>query len=87
MRIYNSLANTEGGEINLSFHEFAGADVQTNALAQNFFTGLSTFTGRADTATFIKLALAQSGELRRIPRGFGYSLRRVADAKSLKMIQ
>jgi hypothetical protein len=87
MRIYNFLVNTEGKEIDLSFHEFARAHVQSNALTKNFFTGAPIFTGRADTVTFIKLALAQSGELKCVPRGFGYSLRRVTDAKVLKIIQ
>jgi hypothetical protein len=67
IRIYNFLANTMGGETDLSFLEYAAAHRHSNSRSNGFLFGSPIFIGRADTVTHIRNSLEQTREFLLLP--------------------
>jgi hypothetical protein len=76
MTIYKFHANTRGssGELDLNFLEYATS--HRRQPDGEYLHGLPIFTGRADTATHLRIGLSQPRELLEL-RGSGVALRRV----------
>jgi hypothetical protein len=63
IRIYNFLVNTDSGETDLKFLDYAAAHRQTNSANAGYLFGTPIFIGRADTLTHVKPSLSQDGDL------------------------
>jgi hypothetical protein len=76
MTIYKFHANTRGssGELDLNFLEYATS--HRRQPDGEYLHGLSVLTGRADTATHLRIGLSQPRELLEL-RGSGVALRKV----------
>lgn len=78
-RIYNFLVNTDGGETDLRFHEYAAAMPHTNSTSGALLLGSPILTGRADTVRHIQHSLSQSGILTSLPTTFDITLRPILE--------
>lgn len=76
-RIYNFLVNTDAGETDIMFLEYAAAMQQSNSQSEAYLLGSPVFVGRADTVIHIRNSLAQTGRLMPLPRSFEVTLQRV----------
>ena len=63
IKIYNFLVNTDCGETDLKFLDYAAAHRQTNAASEGYLFGTPIFIGRADTLTHVRHSLSQNGDL------------------------
>lgn len=61
--IYNFLVNTDSGETDLKFLDYAAAHRQSNTASAGYLFGTPIFIGRADTLTHIRHSLSQDGDV------------------------
>lgn len=76
-RVYNFLANTDSGETDLRFLDYASAHYQSNAAQKGYLFGTPIFIGRADTVTHVKHSLSQSGDIVHLDATSNVALRQV----------
>jgi hypothetical protein len=75
VRIFNFLANTNCGETDLDFLEYAAAHRQTNDPIGGFLSGSPIFTGRADTVIHVQKSLSAKAEIAFLEPKFDVKLR------------
>jgi Heterokaryon incompatibility protein (HET) len=77
IKIYNFLVNTDSGETDLKFLDYAAAHHQTNAATEGYLFGTPIFIGRADTLTHVRHSLSQDGELAHLGGNSNVTLRQI----------
>jgi hypothetical protein len=77
IKIYNFLANTDSGETDLKFLDYAAAHRQSNAASAGYLVGTPIFIGRADTLTHVRHSLLQDGDLVHLGGDSNVTLRQV----------
>jgi hypothetical protein len=75
IRIFNFLANTNCGETDLDFLEYAAAHRQSNDPIRGFLSGSPIFTGRADTVLHVRKSLSPKAEITFLEPKFDVRLR------------
>jgi Heterokaryon incompatibility protein (HET) len=82
VKVYNFLVNTTGasGEVDANFQDYAYPHEQCNAgLVKGKFRDIPIFSGKADTAVHLRLALSRPTTLPQL-KGSGVELRKIKDA-------
>jgi len=77
IKIYNFLANTDSGETDLKFLDYAAAHRQSNSASEGYLFGTPIFIGRADTLTHIRHSLLQNGNPVHLSSNSNVTLRQV----------
>lgn len=77
IKIYNFLVNTDSGETDLKFLDYAAAHRQSNSAGAGYLFGTPIFIGRADTLTHIQHSLSQSSDIVHLAPHSSVTLRQV----------
>jgi hypothetical protein len=88
VKVYNFLVSTTGasGEVDTNFQDYASAHGQCNAgMVGRKFHGIPIFTGRADTAIHLRLAINRPATLPQL-KGSGVELRKIKDASIMFVV-
>jgi hypothetical protein len=77
IKVYNFLVNTDSGETDLKFLDYAASHPQSNSPSKGYLLGTPIFIGRADTLRHIRNLLSQDGQRAHLDANCNILLRQV----------